>query len=168
MLLRSRLFIHCLLVCLFLLIPVQAMAAEIPADGEYLVEMSLSGGSGKAKVESPAKLTVSGGTMTATVIWGSPYYTYMLLDGSKYDPVKGQTYSTFLIPIAELGKDIEVQAETIAMSEPHLIDYTLHVDTKLLDVNYKNRPNITTLIIAVVVLVLVFELIRIYRKHRLK
>ena len=168
MVFKLKLAIPCMLLFLLLLFPVPAMAAEIPPDGEYLVEMTLSGGSGRTKVETPAKLAVSEGNMTITVVWSSPYYTYMLVDDIKYDPVKGQAYSTFLIPVAELGADIEVQAETIAMSEPHLIDYTLHIDSKLIDVNYKNKPDLTTLILAVVVFVLVIVLIRTYRKHKLK
>ena len=49
------------------------------ADGVYSVEVSLTGGSGKARVESPAPLTVSDGVCTAEIVWGSKNYDYMKL-----------------------------------------------------------------------------------------
>ena len=48
--------------------------------------MTLEGGSGRATVESPAALTVADGIMTATIVWSSPNYDYMLVDGEKYLP----------------------------------------------------------------------------------
>ena len=44
------------------------------ADGDYLVDVSLSGGSGKAKLASPAALHVENGICTATLVWGSRNY----------------------------------------------------------------------------------------------
>ena len=44
-------------------------AAETPADGEYSVNVTLEGGSGRATVESPAALTVADGKMTAVIVW---------------------------------------------------------------------------------------------------
>ena len=49
------------------------------ADGDYLVDVSLSGGSGKAKLASPAALHVENGSCTATLVWGSRNYDYMRL-----------------------------------------------------------------------------------------
>ena len=43
-------------------------------DGEYTVDVTLAGGSGRASVESPAKLTVSGGAFTVTIAWSSSNY----------------------------------------------------------------------------------------------
>ena len=97
------------------------------ADGEYTCEVTLAGGSGKASVESPAKITVSGGQAVATVIWSSPHYEYMTIGETQYDPVNTEGNSTFEIPVA-LDEDMAVSALTTAMSEPHLIDYTLHFD----------------------------------------
>lgn len=95
------------------------------ADGEYLCDVTLSGGSGKATVESPAAITVSGGGVTATVVWSSPYYEYMLVGQVKYEPVQTEGNSTFTIPVA-MDTDMSVSASTVAMSQPHLVDYTLH------------------------------------------
>lgn len=93
-------------------------------EGEFTCEVTLSGGSGRASVESPAKVVVKGGVMTATVIWSSPHYEYMLIGETKYLPVNTEGNSTFEIPVT-LDSDIAVSALTTAMSEPHLIDYTL-------------------------------------------
>lgn len=97
-------------------------------DGEYTIAVSLSGGSGRASVESPAKLVVSGETRTAVIVWSSPYYEYMLVDGVRYEPLPSDGNSTFEIPIV-LDTDMEVSASTIAMSQPHLVEYTLRFDS---------------------------------------
>ena len=52
-------------------------AAETPADGEYSVNVTLEGGSGRATVESPAALTVADGKMTAVILWSSPGQGYI-------------------------------------------------------------------------------------------
>ena len=111
--------------------PLPLPAAELPAEGEYLCEVALLGGSGKASVESPAFLTVSDGKVTARVIWSSPYYEYMLVDDVRYEPVQESGNSTFEIPVV-LDADMAVSASTVAMSQPHLIDYTLHFDSATL------------------------------------
>ncbi len=100
-------------------------AAEIPDDGEYSVNVTLEGGSGRASVESPAALTVAGGKMTATIVWSSPNYDYMIVDGEKYLPINTEGNSTFEIPVAALGTPLAVTADTVAMSQPHEIEYTL-------------------------------------------
>ena len=98
-------------------------------DGEYTVDVTLSGGSGRASVESPAKLTVSGGEFTATILWSSSNYDYMLVDGVQYDPVNSEGNSTFEIPVLTFDAPVAVQADTTAMSQPYLIDYTLTFDS---------------------------------------
>lgn len=87
--------------------------------------MTLEGGSGRATVESPAVLTVADGIMTATIVWSSPNYDYMLVDGEKYLPVNTDGNSTFEIPVAALDTALAVTADTVAMSTPHEIEYTL-------------------------------------------
>ena len=100
-------------------------AAEVPADGEYSCNVTLEGGSGRATVESPAALTVADGKMTATIVWSSPNYDYMIVDGEKYLPTNTEGNSTFEIPVAALGTPLSVTADTVAMSTPHEIEYTL-------------------------------------------
>lgn len=98
-------------------------------DGEYTTAVTLSGGSGKASVQSPAKITVKDGKVTAEIIWSSNKYDYMIVDGERYDPVSMEEHSVFEIPVAVFDRPISVSADTIAMSEPHLIDYTLCFDS---------------------------------------
>ena len=100
-------------------------ATETPADGEYSVNVTLEGGSGRATVESPAALTVTDGKMTAVILWSSPNYDYMIVDGEKYLPTNTEGNSTFEIPVSALGTPLAVTADTVAMSTPHEIEYTL-------------------------------------------
>ena len=97
-------------------------------DGAYTVEVALSGGTGRASVTSPAELTVENGDMTARIEWSSPYYDLMIVDGDRYLPVNTEGNSVFLVPVADLSVPLGVEAETVAMSEPHLIEYTLTFD----------------------------------------
>lgn len=98
------------------------------ADGTYSVDVALEGGSGRASVEAPCTLKVESGAMTATVVWSSPNYDQMVVDGTHYLPVNTEGNSTFEIPVATLCEPLAVQAETTAMSTPHMIDYTLTFD----------------------------------------
>ena len=102
-----------------------AEAVETPADGSYTCEVTLEGGSGRATVDSPAALTVADGKMTATIVWSSPNYDYMIMDGEKYLPTNTEGNSTFEIPVSALGVPLSVVADTVAMSTPHEIEYTL-------------------------------------------
>ena len=102
-----------------------AEAVETPADGSYTCEVTLEGGSGRATVDSPAALTVADGKMTATIVWSSPNYDYMIVDGEKYLPTNTEGNSTFEIPVPALGVPLSVVADTVAMSTPHEIEYTL-------------------------------------------
>ena len=102
-----------------------AEAVETPADGSYTCEVTLEGGSGRATVDSPAALTVADGKMTATIVWSSPNYDYMIVDGEKYLPTNTEGNSTFEIPVSALGTPLSVVADTVAMSTPHEIEDTL-------------------------------------------
>ena len=110
-------------------------AAETPADGEYSVNVTLEGGSGRATVESPATLTVADGKMTAVILWSSPNYDYMIVDGEKYLPTNTEGNSTFEIPVSALDTALDVTADTVAMSTPHEIEYTLTFDSASLKAN---------------------------------
>ena len=107
----------------------KAAEAETPADGTYTCDVTLEGGSGRATVESPAALTVADGKMTATIVWSSPNYDYMIVDGEKYEPVNKDGNSTFEIPVTVFDAEMEVTADTVAMSTPHEIEYTLNFDS---------------------------------------
>ena len=101
------------------------------SDGAYRIEAALTGGTGRATIASPLKLTVKDGQMTATLVWSSPNYDYMIVDGEKYLPVNEEGNSVFEIPVKNFDEPLEVVADTVAMSKPHEIEYTLifHSDT---------------------------------------
>ncbi len=100
-------------------------------DGSYSVGVTLEGGSGKSTVSSPATLKVENGKMVAVIEWSSPNYDYMLVGGQKYLPVNTEGNSVFEIPVPALDEEIEVVGDTVAMSQPHEVEYTLtfHSDT---------------------------------------
>ena len=98
-------------------------------DGEYTVPVTLSGGSGRAAVETPAHMTVENGICKATLVWSSRNYDYMKLDGEMLPPVQTEGNSTFLIPVSRFDRPIAVIADTVAMSEPHEISYRLTFDS---------------------------------------
>lgn len=102
-------------------------------DGDYTTEVTLEGGSGRATVDSPAAITIKDGEATATIVWSSPNYDYMLVDGEKYEPVNTEGNSTFEIPVDGFDYPMEVVGDTVAMSEPHEIEYTLQFDSSSME-----------------------------------
>lgn len=95
-------------------------------EGTYTVEIKFEGGSGRASIQSPVTLTVAAdGKMTATVEWSSPNYDYMIVDGEKLFPVNTDGNSVFEIPVAGFDTPLTVIGDTVAMSKPHEIEYTL-------------------------------------------
>ena len=118
-------------------------------DGDYTMDVTLTGGSGRATIDSPAAINVEGDKATATIVWSSPNYDYMLVDGEKYEPVNKDGNSTFEIPVSVFDAEMEVTADTVAMSEPHEIDYTLNFDSTTAKeaektskiITYKQRNN---------------------------
>lgn len=103
----------------------QAAKTDILEDGVYSVEIAFEGGSGKAQILSPVTVTVKGGNVTAKAQWNSPNYDYMLVDGQKYLPVNTDGDSVFEIPVSCFDKPITVVGDTVAMSKPHEVEYTI-------------------------------------------
>ncbi|WLD86019.1 hypothetical protein QU660_05775 [Stomatobaculum sp. F0698] len=95
------------------------------ADGVYEVNVTLAGGSGRAKIASPTELTVKDGRATAKIVWSSDKYDYMEVDGIRFTPNIENGHSVFVIPVTELGAPQNVVGDTTAMSKPHAIDYQL-------------------------------------------
>ncbi len=107
-----------------------ATASELGiSEGEHTVDVSLEGGTGRASVDSPAVIRISGDECIAVITWSSPYYDYMIVDGQKYEPVNTDGNSVFEIPVPYFDKAVNVIADTTAMSEPHEIEYTLTFDS---------------------------------------
>ena len=102
------------------------------ADGPYICDVTLGGGSGKASVDEQAFLLVKDGAVTARITWSSANYDYMLVDGVRYDAEIGNGHSVFTIPVAAFDRPLAVVADTTAMSKPYEIDYTLTFDSATL------------------------------------
>ena len=95
-------------------------------DGEYSVEVNMTGGSGRATVSSPTFYIVKDGHAYARLIWSSSYYDYMIVGGRKYlNETKDGGNSTCTIPISRLDHTIPVIADTTAMGDPVEIEYNL-------------------------------------------
>ncbi|SCH20345.1 Periplasmic binding protein [uncultured Clostridium sp.] len=111
------------------MVTVQQLGLE---DGTYIADGTLEGGSGRATISSPVELTVKDGQMTARIEFSSPYYDYMIVDGEKYEPENTEGNSQFTIPMAGFDAGVPVTADTVAMSEPHEIDYEIVLDSATL------------------------------------
>lgn len=101
-------------------------------DGNYTIEVLLSGGSGKAYIESPANVQITDGEIQAEIVWSSSNYDYMEIDGAGYYPINNDGNSVFIIDIDSFEGDIPLLAETVAMSKPRMIEYTLSFDSDTL------------------------------------
>lgn len=96
-------------------------------DGDYSIDVSLTGGSGKASIESPTRMTVRDGKAYARITWSSSNYDYMIVGDHRYDNLSEENLpSSFEIPIAAFDTEIPVIADTTAMGVPHEIEYTLN------------------------------------------
>lgn len=124
---RKMLCIALALLLLALAVGCQKKAKAL-ADGTYTVAAALTGGTGKAKIASPLRLTVKDGQITATLVWSSANYDYMRVDGVRYDALIEDGHSVFTVPVASLEEPLPVVADTVAMSTPHEIEYTISFD----------------------------------------
>ena len=94
-------------------------------DGSYTIDLTFEGGSGKAQILSPATITVSGENVMVTLQWNSPNYDYMMVDGEKYLPINTEGDSVFELPVTAFDEPVAVIGDTVAMSKPHEIEYTI-------------------------------------------
>lgn len=101
------------------------------ADGSYTIELTMEGGSGRASIQSPTQITVADGAATAILEWSSPNYDYMLVNSEKYLPVNTEGNSVFEVPVEALDAPLTMIGDTVAMSTPHEVEYTVtfHSDT---------------------------------------
>ena len=95
-------------------------------DGEYSIEVNMTGGSGRASISSPTLLVIRDGKAYARLLWSSVYYDYMILNGAYfYNLTEDGGPSCFEIPITAIDEPMPVIADTTAMGEPVEIQYTL-------------------------------------------
>lgn len=102
-------------------------AAEVSlADGSYKADdFSFEGGTGKTKLTCEG-ITVKNGKTYATIKFSSDKFTKLVADGIEYQPISNDGGSFFEIPVT-LNKDMTITGTTMAMTEPHDIEYTIHI-----------------------------------------
>ena len=103
------------------------------ADGSYTIELTMEGGSGRASIQSPVQLAIADGAATATLEWSSPNYDYMLVNGEKYLPVNTEGNSVFEVPVEALDAPLTMIGDTVAMSTPHEVEYTVTFHSETLE-----------------------------------
>lgn len=102
-------------------------------DGTYTIELTMEGGSGRASIQSPAQLAIAEGAATAILEWSSPNYDYMLVNGEKYLPVNTEGNSVFEVPVEALDAPLTMIGDTVAMSTPHEVEYTVTFHSETLE-----------------------------------
>ena len=110
------------------------------AQGEYMIDVTLLGGTGRADITSPAEIRITQEGVTALIEWSSPSYDYMIVDDIKYMPVNTEGNSVFEIPVTAFDEEIPVTADTVAMSVPHEIEYTLNFHSETMVQKQKTVP----------------------------
>ena len=113
-----------------MMLPVAVRAEDVTLeDGEYRVDVTLEGGSGRSEIASPAVLLVRDGQPYIRIEWDSSHYDYMKVEDETYLPVNEEGNSVFEIPVPVFDEPVTVIGDTTAMSVPHEIEYTLTVDS---------------------------------------
>lgn len=97
-------------------------------EGDFQTEIMLEGGTGRTTIQSPARVRIENDVITAEIVWSSPNYDLMIVGDKEYTPLSNENgQSVFMVEIPSLDVPLEIKAETVAMSAPHLIDYTITV-----------------------------------------
>ena len=135
-------------------------------DGTYQVTVDLAGGSGRATIESPAVLTIEGKKAIATIVWSSPNYDYMLVNGEKYLPVNTEGNSVFELPVTAFDKEVPVTADTTAMSVPHEIEYTILLDSASIANAGKKPMEVIAVVYVAAVIAVSITAWQIHRKRK--
>lgn len=145
----------------------EQITKESVKKGAYTMEVSLSGGSGRAEIMSPASINVTAENMTATIEWDSPYYDYMIVDGEKFFPINEEGNSVFEIPVLELDQEMAVIADTTAMSTPHEIVYTLTFHSASLQREAGNMMPVIGIVVLIIIVTLAIVMVSRRKKKGL-
>ena len=109
------------LICFCLCLLFSAVLAEkIRPDG-----FSFSGGSGRITITCD-EVQIEDGKALARIVFSSPHYAYVKVDGTEYPTENDEKSSWALIP-ASVNHSFDIQAMTTAMSMPHEIQYSLYI-----------------------------------------
>lgn len=139
-------------------------------DGTYMIEAILEGGSGRASITSPTELMVDNHSAKVSIEWSSANYDYMVLEGKTYYPVNENGNSVFELPVISFDEQIEIVADTTAMSVPHEITYTILLDSESIKNSSEafSTKGKSLLIIGIVVVMLVAIGVALVAKRKRK
>ncbi|WP_026510429.1 ABC transporter substrate-binding protein [Butyrivibrio sp. LC3010] len=98
---------------------------NVISEHNYFVDISFEGGTGKAYIKSPVEITDNNGKLSAKFVWSSSNYDYMIVNGQKYENENNGGESTFTVDIDNIDEPLTVIGDTVAMSVPHEIEYTI-------------------------------------------
>lgn len=143
----------------------KGIQVDLP-DGEYEIEVQLTGGSGRASVTSPAILQVQDEKAVIEIEWSSPNYDYMTLDGETYLPVNTEGNSVFELPVTAFDKEVPVTADTTAMSVPHEIEYTILLDSASIANAGKKPMEVIAVVYVAAVITVSITAWQIHRKRK--
>ena len=99
----------------------------ISPEKEFLIpqEFSFSGGSGRVAITCE-QVWMENGQAMASIAFSSPHYTYVKVEGIEYPCTNDENRSVAVIPV-NLNENMEISAQTTAMSTPHEISYSLYI-----------------------------------------
>lgn len=130
---RAFFFILGITACVFF-----SCAKKENSSASFSVPVVAKGGSGRAKVISPAVLFEKDGKTFARIVWSSKNYDYIIAGGKKYLNENPDGNSAFTFPVSSIinaGKSknggiekpfsLKIIADTLAMGAPHEIEYEL-------------------------------------------
>ena len=143
----------------------KGIQVDLP-DGEYEIEVQLTGGSGRASVTSPAILQVQDEKAVIEIEWSSPNYDYMTMDGETYLPVNTEGNSVFELPVTAFDKEVPVTADTTAMSVPHEIEYTILLDSASIANAGKKPMEVIAVVYVAAVIAVSITAWQIHRKKK--
>lgn len=134
-------------------------------DGKYKMTATLRGGSGRASIESPAEVEIKDGKATVKVVWSSPNYQYMIVNGKKYNKENSDGNSEMKIP-AVIDSAFPVQAMTTAMSKPYTINYIITLDSKNAEKISESNPIMLIMIIMLIIFLLAISGYFMYKRKQ--
>ena len=143
----------------------KGIQVDLP-DGEYEIEVQMTGGSGRASVTSPAILQVQDEKAVIEIEWSSPNYDYMTMDGETYLPVNTEGNSVFELPVTAFDKEVPVTADTTAMSVPHEIEYTILLDSASIANAGKKPMEVIAVVYVAAVIAVSITAWQIHRKRK--
>lgn len=144
---RAFFFILGITACIFF----SCSKKENSSASSFSVPVVAKGGSGRARVISPAVLFEKDGKTLARIVWSSKNYDYIIAGGKKYLNENPDGNSTFTFPVSSIKKarksenggiekpfSLKIIADTLAMGAPHEIEYELFLGDENLPLSSEN------------------------------